>query len=116
MTGKAPRPIRWGFQEERSHADHEGPPDDDKGRRSRRVLSVASGATAPRTGRLALRRSTPDPRLRREELATLAVLSVEYLERLQQGRDTNLSIAVLAALARTCGSPTTRNCTSRCRP
>jgi transcriptional regulator with XRE-family HTH domain len=43
------------------------------------------------------RRRTPG--LRREELATLAGLSVEYLERLEQGRDTNPSIAVLAALA-----------------
>jgi len=39
------------------------------------------------------------PGLRREELAALAGLSVEYLERLEQGRDTNPSIAVLAALA-----------------
>ncbi|MCT9932187.1 helix-turn-helix transcriptional regulator [Planotetraspora sp. A-T 1434] len=43
------------------------------------------------------RRRTPG--LRREELATLAGLSVEYLERLEQGRDTNPSVAVLAALA-----------------
>jgi len=43
------------------------------------------------------RRRTPG--LRREELATLADLSVEYLERLEQGRDTNPSVAVLAALA-----------------
>ncbi|PIB03822.1 MULTISPECIES: helix-turn-helix transcriptional regulator [Streptomyces] len=43
------------------------------------------------------RRRTPG--LRREELATLAGLSIEYLERLEQGRDTNPSVAVLAALA-----------------
>lgn len=43
------------------------------------------------------RRRTPG--LRREELATLADVSVEYLERLEQGRDTNPSVAVLAALA-----------------
>ncbi|MET8406121.1 helix-turn-helix transcriptional regulator [Streptomyces sp900116325] len=43
------------------------------------------------------RRRTPG--LRREELATVAGLSVEYLERLEQGRDTNPSVAVLAALA-----------------
>ncbi|MFE5036947.1 helix-turn-helix domain-containing protein [Streptomyces sp. NPDC056683] len=43
------------------------------------------------------RRRTPG--LRREELAALAGLSVEYLERLEQGRDTNPSHAVLAALA-----------------
>ncbi|MGP4088253.1 helix-turn-helix domain-containing protein [Streptomyces sp. KR55] len=47
--------------------------------------------------RSAGRRRTPG--LRREELATLAGLSVEYLERLEQGRDTNPSVAVLAALA-----------------
>ncbi|MFJ2771092.1 helix-turn-helix transcriptional regulator [Streptomyces sp. NPDC087300] len=39
------------------------------------------------------------PGLRRGELATLAGLSVEYLERLEQGRDTNPSGAVLTALA-----------------
>ncbi|WP_245699593.1 helix-turn-helix transcriptional regulator [Streptomyces roseifaciens] len=43
------------------------------------------------------RRRTPG--LRRGELAMLAGLSVEYLERLEQGRDTNPSGAVLAALA-----------------
>jgi transcriptional regulator with XRE-family HTH domain len=43
------------------------------------------------------RRRTPG--LRREELAMLAGLSMEYLERLEQGRDTNPSVAVLAALA-----------------
>ncbi|GGX13582.1 helix-turn-helix domain-containing protein [Streptomyces noursei] len=43
------------------------------------------------------RRRTPG--LRRAELATLAGLSVEYLERLEQGRDTNPSGAVLTALA-----------------
>ncbi len=43
------------------------------------------------------RRRTPG--LRREELATLAGVSVEYLERLEQGRDTNPSVAVLSALA-----------------
>ncbi|WP_053729065.1 helix-turn-helix domain-containing protein [Streptomyces sp. WM6378] len=43
------------------------------------------------------RRRTPG--LRRGELATLAGLSVEYLERLEQGRDTNPSGAVLTALA-----------------
>ncbi|MFI6471176.1 helix-turn-helix domain-containing protein [Streptomyces sp. NPDC050516] len=43
------------------------------------------------------RRRTPG--LRRGEPATLAGLSVEYLERLEQGRDTNPSGAVLTALA-----------------
>jgi transcriptional regulator with XRE-family HTH domain len=43
------------------------------------------------------RRRTPG--LRREELAALAGLSVEYLERLERGRDTNPSHAVLTALA-----------------
>ncbi|MFG1667899.1 helix-turn-helix domain-containing protein [Streptomyces sp. Y7] len=43
------------------------------------------------------RRRTPG--LRREELATIAGVSVEYLERLEQGRDTNPSVAVLGALA-----------------
>jgi transcriptional regulator with XRE-family HTH domain len=40
------------------------------------------------------------PGLRREELASLAGLSVDYLSRLEQGRATNPSPGVLAALAR----------------
>jgi transcriptional regulator with XRE-family HTH domain len=40
------------------------------------------------------------PGLRREELASLAGLSVDYLARLEQGRATNPSPQVLAALAR----------------
>ena len=43
------------------------------------------------------RRRTPG--LRRAELATLAGVSVDYLIRLEQGRDTNPSAQVLAALA-----------------
>lgn len=43
------------------------------------------------------RRRTPG--LRPEELATLAGLSVEYLERLEHGRDNNPSVGMLAALA-----------------
>lgn len=39
------------------------------------------------------------PGLRREELAGLAHVSVDYLVRLEQGRDTNVSHAVLQALA-----------------
>ncbi|WP_282786101.1 MULTISPECIES: helix-turn-helix domain-containing protein [unclassified Nocardia] len=43
------------------------------------------------------RRRTPG--LRREEVAALAGVSVDYLARLEQGRDTNPSASVLAALA-----------------
>ncbi|MEV3857816.1 helix-turn-helix transcriptional regulator [Streptomyces sp. NPDC050095] len=43
------------------------------------------------------RRRTPG--LRRSELATLAGISVEYLTRLEQGRDRNPSASVLGALA-----------------
>lgn len=43
------------------------------------------------------RRRTPG--LRREELATLAGVSIDYLVRLEQGRDTNPSPEILAALA-----------------
>jgi transcriptional regulator with XRE-family HTH domain len=43
------------------------------------------------------RRRTPG--LRREEVATLAGVSIDYLIRLEQGRDTNPSPDVLAALA-----------------
>lgn len=43
------------------------------------------------------RRRTPG--LRREEVATLAGVSIDYLVRLEQGRDTNPSAEVLGALA-----------------
>ncbi len=43
------------------------------------------------------RRRTPG--LRREEVATLAGVSIDYLVRLEQGRDTNPSPEVVAALA-----------------
>ncbi|WP_067702320.1 helix-turn-helix transcriptional regulator [Nocardia jejuensis] len=43
------------------------------------------------------RRRTPG--LRREEVAALAGVSSDYLARLEQGRDTNPSVAVLGALA-----------------
>ncbi len=43
------------------------------------------------------RRRTPG--LRREEVATLAGVSVDYLVRLEQGRDAHPSVEVLAALA-----------------
>jgi transcriptional regulator with XRE-family HTH domain len=43
------------------------------------------------------RRRTPG--LRREEVAALAGVSIDYLIRLEQGRDTNPSASVLAALA-----------------
>ncbi len=45
----------------------------------------------------ASRRRTPG--LRRAELATLAQVSVEYLTRIEQGRDTRPSTQILAALA-----------------
>src|SRR5689334_19099392 len=47
------------------------------------------------------RRRTPG--LRRAELATLAGVSVDYLTRLEQGRDRSPSAQVLAALADTLG-------------
>src|SRR5258708_33796589 len=43
------------------------------------------------------RRRTPG--LRREEVATLAGVSIDYLIRLEQGRDTKPSPTVIAALA-----------------
>jgi transcriptional regulator with XRE-family HTH domain len=49
------------------------------------------------------RRRTPG--LRREEVAALAGISIEYLVRLEQGRDSNPSAAVLAALADTLRLP-----------
>lgn len=48
-------------------------------------------------------RSRRSPGLRREELATLAGVSVDYLVQLEQGRASNPSPAVVAALVRALG-------------
>lgn len=61
--------------------------------RSRREQLSPAEAGVKVTGR----RRTPG--LRREEVATLAGVSIDYLVRLEQGRDTNPSPDVLAALA-----------------
>jgi transcriptional regulator with XRE-family HTH domain len=61
--------------------------------RSRRERLTPAEAGLPRGGR----RRTPG--LRREELATLAGISVDYLVRLEQGRETRPSQQVLASLA-----------------
>lgn len=61
--------------------------------RSRRERLTPAEVGLPDSGR----RRTPG--LRREEVATLAGISVDYLIRLEQGRDTNPSGAVLAAVA-----------------
>lgn len=61
--------------------------------RARREQLRPADVGLPSTGR----RRTPG--LRREELATLAGVSIDYLVRLEQGRDTNPSSAVLTALA-----------------
>ncbi|MGW2937222.1 helix-turn-helix domain-containing protein [Streptomyces sp. NPDC001156] len=61
--------------------------------RSRREQLRPEQVGLPASGR----RRTPG--LRREELAVLAGVSVDYLERLERGQDTNPSDAVLAALA-----------------
>jgi transcriptional regulator with XRE-family HTH domain len=61
--------------------------------RTRREGLAPEEAGLPSTGR----RRTPG--LRREELATLANVSIDYLVRLEQGRDTNPSAAVLASLS-----------------
>jgi transcriptional regulator with XRE-family HTH domain len=62
--------------------------------RARRERLSPEDVGLPRSGR----RRTPG--LRREELAALAGLSMDYLVRLEQGRDTNPSAAVVANLAR----------------
>lgn len=49
---------------------------------------------------LPARRQRRSPGIRREELAMLAGLSVDYVTRLEQGRATNPSAQVLSALAR----------------
>lgn len=61
--------------------------------RARRAQLQPGDVGLPDAGR----RRTPG--LRREEVATLAGISVDYLVRLEQGRDTNPSSAILAALA-----------------
>ncbi|MEU7691434.1 helix-turn-helix domain-containing protein [Microbispora hainanensis] len=61
--------------------------------RSRREAVTPAEVGLPGGGR----RRTPG--LRRSELATLAGISVEYLTRLEQGRDRHPSVPVLAALA-----------------
>lgn len=62
-------------------------------------LRARREATAPESVGLpgGVRRRTPG--LRRAEVATLAGVSVEYLTRLEQGRDRNPSAQVLGALA-----------------
>ncbi|POX53297.1 transcriptional regulator [Streptomyces sp. Ru71] len=64
-----------------------------------RFLRARREAVGPEQAGLpaGLRRRTPG--LRRAELATLAGISVEYLTRLEQGRDRNPSAQVLGALA-----------------
>ncbi|MBP2705979.1 helix-turn-helix domain-containing protein [Microbispora sp. RL4-1S] len=61
--------------------------------RARREAVTPTEVGLPGSGR----RRTPG--LRRSELATLAGISVEYLTRLEQGRDRHPSVPVLAALA-----------------
>src|SRR3954453_10311190 len=61
--------------------------------RARRDQLKPSDVGLPDSGR---RRA---PGLRREEVATLAGVSIDYLVRLEQGRDTKPSPSVIAALA-----------------
>ena len=61
--------------------------------RTRREQLQPSDVGLPDSGR----RRTPG--LRREEVATLAGISIDYLVRLEQGRDTRPSASVIAALA-----------------
>ena len=61
--------------------------------RARRERTAPRDVGLPSGGR----RRTPG--LRREEVATLAGISVDYLVRLEQGRDTHPSVEVLTALA-----------------
>jgi transcriptional regulator with XRE-family HTH domain len=61
--------------------------------RARRARPSPADVGLPDSGR----RRTPG--LRREEVAALAGVSIDYLVRLEQGRDTNPSTSVLLALA-----------------
>lgn len=62
-------------------------------------LRTRRDATRPETVGLPAGDRRRAPGLRRSELAGLAGVSVEYLVRLEQGRDRNPSIAVITALA-----------------
>jgi transcriptional regulator with XRE-family HTH domain len=62
-------------------------------------LRARREATSPTDVGLPIGPRRRTPGLRRAELATLAGISVDYLVRLEQGRDTNPSAAVVAALA-----------------
>ena len=61
--------------------------------RARRAGCIRPTSACPTSGR----RRTPG--LRREEVAALAGVSIDYLVRLEQGRDVNPSMEVLDALA-----------------
>ncbi|MEV6770540.1 helix-turn-helix transcriptional regulator [Nocardia sp. NPDC051030] len=62
-------------------------------------LIARRGQLQPEAVGLPAGRRRRTPGLRREEVAALAGVSVDYLARLEQGRDTNPSTAVLGALA-----------------
>ena len=65
--------------------------------RARREQTTPGSVGLPSSGRRRV------PGLRREEVAMLAGISVEYYLRLEQGRDRNPSTAVLEAIARVLG-------------
>ena len=70
-----------------------------------RTAAAPTSSAARRSGRCTRDVGLPDsgrrrtPGLRREEVAALAGVSVDYLVRLEQGRDVHPSAEVLAALA-----------------
>jgi transcriptional regulator with XRE-family HTH domain len=62
-------------------------------------VRIRRDATAPEQVGLPPGRRRRAPGLRRSELATLAGISVEYLTRIEQGRDQNPSVQVVNAIA-----------------
>jgi transcriptional regulator with XRE-family HTH domain len=98
VTGPPSRPTspwRWGDTGVMAPEQHSG--GDELGRflRARRShTSPQSAGLAPGPG---VRRT---PGLRREELATLAGISIDYYTRLERGKETRPSAAVVDALAR----------------
>lgn len=62
-------------------------------------IRIRRDATAPESVGLAAGTRRRAPGLRRTELATLAGISVEYLTRIEQGRDHNPSVQVVNAIA-----------------
>ncbi len=82
-------------------------------RQARSPSSFHQGAPASRPSRQGCRRTeTPGSGLRREEVASLAGVSIDYYKRLERGNLRGVSEQVLEALAQRCSSTTLNEHTS----